>query len=228
MNILSIDTSNQYCSIAIITENNSANFHVEAKNLQSQLILKYIDTLLNDLNLELDQIDTMIFGAGPGGFTGVRLAISIVKGLSITLNKIPIYGLSSTLSIAYELHCKEKINNVLVLQDARRDEFYYAQYTFSEDRINTVISDSMIATTKFVLPTDAEAICGSGLELLNNFNAKSIPNYPTPNALYQGMLAKLLISNASISNFNHTGPNYIRNNVVQAPSKTNTLPISKK
>ena len=217
MNILSIDTSNQYCSIAIITEHNSANLHIEAKHLQSQIILKHIDTLLNHLNLELDQIDAMIFGAGPGGFTGVRLAISIVKGLSITLNKIPIYGLSSTLSIAYELHCKENINNILVLQDARRNEFYYAQYTFSKDNINTVISDSMIAITKFVPPTDTTAMCGSGIGLLNDFNDKSIANYPTPNALYQGMLAKLLISNSTIKNFSHTGPNYIRNNVVQPP-----------
>jgi tRNA threonylcarbamoyladenosine biosynthesis protein TsaB len=88
-------------------------------------IMVFIDRLLKDTNLELKDIDLLAIGIGPGLYTGLRVGLSIIKGLSLALAK-PLIGISTFDSIAYNfLGHSEK---VLVLLSAYGGEAYGAIY----------------------------------------------------------------------------------------------------
>jgi tRNA threonylcarbamoyladenosine biosynthesis protein TsaB len=215
VNILSIDTSGFYCSISILTKDKELSAHSEAKNSQSKVILDDINDLLDQSQLSINDIDYIIYGAGPGSFTGVRLALSIAKGLSIAHN-IKAIGLSSTLVIAYEAFVRFKANDVSIYQDARKSEIFFARYKISNGIIEVVNTDQIIKPNFIVLENNEEHICGSGIGLIDKAIIRDgidAIDISTPNALYQAKLAQLLITRSEIYKFSFEGPNYIRNDV---------------
>lgn len=213
MNILSIDTSNQVCSVSVITPKDYSSIHLEAKNSQSGIVIEEINTLLEKHDLPLQQIDYIIYGAGPGSFTGVRLSLSIATGLSIT-NNIKNIGISSTLSMAYEAFLKYEQSSISIIQDARKSELFFAEYTISNDDIRIITKDKLLLPSEITLAQSSQAIAGSAVNILEPAsNQCKVLDIVTPNAYYQGMLAKRLIEQNIIDIFNMSSPNYVRNDV---------------
>lgn len=213
MNILSIDTSSQVCSISVISNETHSSVHIEARNSQSTIIIEEIKKLLEKRKLRLKDINYIVYGAGPGSFTGVRLSLSIATGLVIA-NDITTIGISSTLSIAYEAFMKYGYSNVSVIQDARKNEVFFAEYTLSSDKISVVTKDQLILPNELILSKTSQAIAGSAINIISSIHEKyKVLDITTPNSYYQGTLAKRLIEQDNLDKFNMSCPNYVRNNV---------------
>ena len=86
LKILAVDTSSDACSAALLSGNKSLERFVVAKQQHSKLILPMVHELLAEAQLVLKQLDAIAFGCGPGSFTGVRIAASIVQGLAFAAN----------------------------------------------------------------------------------------------------------------------------------------------
>lgn len=123
MNLLALDTSTEWLSLALSIEDSVIAHRQKAGQQASQLVLPQIQVLLDKAGLSLSQIDGIVFGAGPGAFTGVRIACGVAQGLGLGLNK-PVVGVNVLEAMAASVDAER----VIVAIDARMGEVYHAAY----------------------------------------------------------------------------------------------------
>ncbi len=121
MNLLALDTSTEFLSLALQLGDQVITHHALAGAAASQLILPQIKALLNAANIQLNQLDGIVFGAGPGAFTGVRVACGVAQGLGFGAN-LPVLGINTLHALAQASGAQK----VIVCQDARMGEIYFA------------------------------------------------------------------------------------------------------
>ncbi|MEM7465778.1 MAG: tRNA (adenosine(37)-N6)-threonylcarbamoyltransferase complex dimerization subunit type 1 TsaB, partial [Pseudomonadota bacterium] len=125
----------------------------------TQILLPMIDDVLAQAAVARTQLDAIAFVAGPGSFTGIRIATSVAQGLSVALN-IPVIPLSSLLVLACGAHKETNRDEIFACLDARREQLYWAHYSFSGAGVTpkTVIEDSLSPAQTMVAALEADAI----------------------------------------------------------------------
>ena len=98
-NVLLLDTSNQYCSVALQWRGQLTARHEWSEQKHSQMILPMVRELLAAQQVDFTELDAIVVGIGPGGFTGVRLAVSVAQGLAFAAHK-PVLALSPAKPVA--------------------------------------------------------------------------------------------------------------------------------
>lgn len=96
----------------------------------SQQILPAIQECMQKCNLQFSDLTCLAFAHGPGSFTGLRLATSVIHGLALAHN-VPIVKISTLRAIAQEAHDKHQAQHSLVALDARMNEIYFGIYQVS-------------------------------------------------------------------------------------------------
>ena len=94
MNILSIDSSGPMLSIELKINNESYSYSDQQKSRASQIILSSIDKIMSDNNVEVTDLNMIVFNKGPASFTGTRIAASVCQAIGYTLN-IPVIGVNA-------------------------------------------------------------------------------------------------------------------------------------
>ncbi|NOX33378.1 MAG: tRNA (adenosine(37)-N6)-threonylcarbamoyltransferase complex dimerization subunit type 1 TsaB [Deltaproteobacteria bacterium] len=134
MKLLSLSTAEQGCSLAIADGNDLVCEEFWKDRLtHSKRLLKMIEHMVEKrAGIELSGIDGFVAARGPGSFTGLRIGISVVKGLAYALEK-PAFGVSSLDGIAFSFAYSS--TRVCAMMDARRDEVYCAVYHFDQGKL---------------------------------------------------------------------------------------------
>lgn len=145
MNILALDTSSSACSIALLVNNTVKSQHQDAPMQQAQLILPMIDDLLKSEKIELNQLDAIAFGCGPGSFTGIRIATSIAQGLAYAM-QIPLIPISSLAALAQAAFVDLGWKNLFVAIDARIQEVYCAKYKANSHGLVELIGQERVCS----------------------------------------------------------------------------------
>ncbi|KTC79932.1 tRNA (adenosine(37)-N6)-threonylcarbamoyltransferase complex dimerization subunit type 1 TsaB [Legionella cherrii] len=143
MKLLAIDTSTETASVALLTGKELLCEEQSNQRTHAQFILPMIDRLMANASLQMHQLDGIVFGRGPGSFTGLRIACSIAKGLAYAhdLQLIPV---SSLVAIAWSVRQEKQMNQIPVLAvlDARMQEMYWAYFApdqwIAEEHVNPV------------------------------------------------------------------------------------------
>lgn len=162
MNLLAIDTSTELASVAVLRGEELFSKEQGAQRTHAQFLLPMIDALLAEASMAMNQLDAIVFGCGPGSFTGLRIACSVAKGLAYAhdLDLIPV---SSLAAIAWAARKQTAHNDLplLAVLDARMHEMYWAYYPpgqFSaEERVNAV-ADIAVANEQALI------LAGAGIE----------------------------------------------------------------
>jgi tRNA threonylcarbamoyladenosine biosynthesis protein TsaB len=149
MNILALDTSTEYCSVALWQDGAVIERSELAGQKHSELLINMLDALLNEAGIKLAQIDGIAFGKGPGSFTGVRIACGATQGLAFGAN-LPVAGVC-TLEALAEASGRQR---VIAALDARMGEIYHAAYEKFDDVWATVIEPCLCK------PEDAPPVSG--------------------------------------------------------------------
>jgi tRNA threonylcarbamoyladenosine biosynthesis protein TsaB len=123
MKLLVLDTSTEWCSAALWLDGRIHARRVLAGQRHSSLLLPMVDELLRETGLTLRQLDGIGYGAGPGSFTGLRIACAVTQGLAFGAD-LPVVGVSTLESIAEQTGATQ----VLTVLDARMAEVYWAAY----------------------------------------------------------------------------------------------------
>ncbi len=123
LKILAFDTSTEYCSVALFLDGAIKSREVLAGQRHSELILPMVRQGLAEGGLALTQLDGIAFGAGPGSFTGLRIACGIAQGLAFGAD-LPVLGVCTLEALAQEAGG----GRVIAALDARMSQIYHAAY----------------------------------------------------------------------------------------------------
>ena len=127
MKILALDGSTQWLSIALVDGDRVIVREERAGSANSERIVPLVDAVLAAAGLRLDELDAIAFGAGPGAFTGVRIACGVAQGLALGSGR-PLVAVATLEALAQEAWRIHGATRVLACLDARMKEVYVAAY----------------------------------------------------------------------------------------------------
>jgi tRNA threonylcarbamoyladenosine biosynthesis protein TsaB len=135
--LLALETSSATGSVALAVGDEVRERFIATAREQTQQILPLIDALLGDAGIVLAELDAIVFGRGPGSFTGLRIAAAIAQGLSLASGR-PLLAVSSLEALAQRAWREHAIAHSLTCVDARMGEVYWAEYRV-EDGLATCL-----------------------------------------------------------------------------------------
>lgn len=117
--VLAFDTSAAHCAAALLCNGAILGSTFEAMQKgQAEALVPLIQTLLAETQTSLHKIGRIGVGLGPGNFTGIRISISLARGLGLSLD-CPVIGVDS-----FEASIEGKTKETLIAIPATRDQFY--------------------------------------------------------------------------------------------------------
>ncbi|MBA4696979.1 MAG: tRNA (adenosine(37)-N6)-threonylcarbamoyltransferase complex dimerization subunit type 1 TsaB [Legionella sp.] len=131
--LLAIDTSSAQTSIALLSRGEILADAKLGQRNHAQWILPAINTLLAEASLGFSELDAIVYGRGPGSFTGLRIGCSIAKGLAYAydLPLIPLSTLRIIAQQAYEQCDQSNVSGILSLINAHMNQLYWAYFDIS-------------------------------------------------------------------------------------------------
>ncbi len=130
MKILAIDTTASPVSAAVLNDGFlEGEFFLNVKTTHSQTLMPTVEALLKMTNTDISDIDVFAVDAGPGSFTGVRIGVASVKGMTMPLDK-PCAAVSTLEAMAYSMPYREGI--VCAVMDARCAQVYNALFSLED------------------------------------------------------------------------------------------------
>ena len=162
MKLLVLDTSTEWCSAALWLDGRIQARRVLAGQRHSSLLLPMVDELLRESDLGLRQLDGIGYGAGPGSFTGLRIACAVTQGLAFGAD-LPVVGISTLESIAEQTGAGQ----VLTVLDARMAEVYWAAYRRDGNGWRGVSAPQLALPESVTVPAGGEWVgAGNGFAAL--------------------------------------------------------------
>lgn len=125
--LLALDTATEACSVALLRGGEKTHLAQFAQREHTKHILPMVDEILVQSGITLRQVDALVFGRGPGSFTGVRIGSGIAQGLAFGA-ALPVIPVSNLAAMAQAAYVQYQAENVLTAIDARMNEVYFAQW----------------------------------------------------------------------------------------------------
>lgn len=147
MNLLAFEAATSRLSVALYRDGAITEKSADVPNGGSERLLPWANDLLAAAGLTLRQLDGIAFGAGPGGFTGLRLACGVAQGLAFGLD-LPVVPVGTLAALA--LASGE--GKVLACLDARMNEVYVAAYRVAGDSVQEIMAPKVGAGETAPLP----------------------------------------------------------------------------
>jgi tRNA threonylcarbamoyladenosine biosynthesis protein TsaB len=232
--LLNIETSTEVCSVNI-SENGEILFEkedLEGMN-HSELLTVFIDELFRETKLNPETIDAVAVSKGPGSYTGLRIGVSVAKGLCYALGK-PLIAISTLDAMGFfasrnaeELFPEIKGTDEPVLFcpmiDARRMEVYTAVYNSAGEQIEPV-SAKIIDEKSF-----SHWLSEYKMVFLGNGSAKCQKALSHPNALFSNpfkasarfmlAFAEMKYNKKEFENVAYFEPFYLKNFIATVPRR---------
>lgn len=144
MKLIALETSTRRLSAALWLDGELVERAEDIPNGGSERLLPWVNELLAESGMAFGDIDGIAFGAGPGGFTGLRLACGVAQGLAFGLD-LPVLGISTLEALAMVAHAAERAGpsgteRIFACLDARMGEVYCAAY-----RIDAGVPEALLA-----------------------------------------------------------------------------------
>ena len=211
MSLLAIDTSTDMASIALSVHGQLYHFEKSGASSHAQSLLPAIDDLLQKASLQLNELDGIVVGQGPGSFTGIRVAAAVVKGLAFPWN-LPVYPVSGLAAMAYAARKEYPNQRILSLLDARMRQVYWALY--EDDPYNALEHVSNISEIKLLGDV---VICGHQYELYREEFPKSFANKTMLDCKPEATIMLEMVKKGLILPLDAKSlePHYVRNQVTQ-------------
>lgn len=141
--LLALDTATQSVSAALYLDGRLVSKAQHEPNRHSECILPLVDALLKEAQVDPKSLDAIAFGAGPGAFTGLRVACGVAQGMAWALDKpvVPVSNLAATARAAFLQGVRGRI---LVALDARMNECYCGVYDATPGLPMEVVAASLV------------------------------------------------------------------------------------
>jgi tRNA threonylcarbamoyladenosine biosynthesis protein TsaB len=186
----------------------------------AELLLPMVEELLNAAALRLTDLDGLAFGRGPGAFTGVRIAVGVIQGLSLGTG-LPVVGISNLAAVAQQ--AARSGEDVLVCMDARMNEVYWGMFRSSAG-IVVAIGAEQVSAPAAVSVSGQMVVSGAGTgfraypELRQQFPALRIDDGILPRATEIALLGEAALLAGEGRPAAEARPVYLRDQVAWVKS----------
>ena len=226
MNFIALDASTEACSVAILFNGKLYNQFELCPQSHSLVLLPMVDEMLKEARCTLADMDALIYGKGPGSFTGVRIGIGVAQGLAFACD-LPTIGVSTLQAMAQQVIETADSQNVQVAIDARMSEVYTARFSANDEGIAKLQGDEIVIPPAKLAERYANGeyeplndVVGAGTgwgaynedlsELCQNANDISVLY---PDAKYMLTLGKLAFDQGLAKPAEEAQPTYVRDTV---------------
>ena len=176
MNLLAFETATDVCSVALETDGKMFSEEIQASQVHSRVLLPTAEALVKKAGLSFSQLDGLVVGTGPGGFSSLRIGLASVQGLALA-HGLPIYPVSSLLNVASAV---VGVDWAWVVMDARMGEVYTQLFEITPDGICQAHGEARVSSPRELeLPmvSGKLAVVGDGLsvyeEVFNDLLARA-------------------------------------------------------
>lgn len=143
MIVLSMDSSSLVTTVALLKDEHIlGEFTINFKREHSVILMEKVEELLKDCEVDITDVDGFVVSKGPGSFTGLRIGMATVKGLSMGSNK-PYVSISSLDALAYSLFNFDGL--ICPIMDALRDSVFTCIYKNVNGQLTKVIDYSALS-----------------------------------------------------------------------------------
>ncbi len=193
--ILCIETSTNICSVALVRNGEVLSSLEEHQvNSHATLLTVLIEKIMKDKRIEMNELDAVAVSSGPGSYTGLRIGVSVAKGICFAIKK-PLIALTSLqilatrIIIAAKDVCSEPGTLICPMIDARRMEVYSALFDsemncIGEIKAEIIDSDSyasILGESKIIFAGNGSDKCRS---IITHSNAVFVTDiYPLASAM---------------------------------------------
>lgn len=220
MNFLAIDASTEACSVAITFNESQFSEYELCPQSHSLRLLPMVDSVLKQANCKLAELDGIIFGQGPGSFTGVRIGIGVTQGLAFSA-QLRARGVSTLQAMAQQAYIDKGERRVIAAIDARMSEVYTCYFEVDEQGVmqaktaEAVLKPELVAQYYNDMAIPAYGV-GTGWDAYKDLAAlKSNPD--SPEILFPTAEAMLAIGQIDFSQHSvdaeNAQPKYVRDTV---------------
>jgi tRNA threonylcarbamoyladenosine biosynthesis protein TsaB len=226
VNLLGIDTSTRSTVLGLQLGSEVVDRTSPEVDTHSREILPSIDSLVKEAGISLEDLDAIVFGQGPGSFTGLRIAIGVVQGLGYGLG-IPVVPVSSMACIAQSVIPAINPPLVFVGLTARLEEIYYGAYRFEDEIAVPVIPEGVVDVSELPQLQAGDWVgYGNAMPGLStkieeatgvSFNSISSEDVPTIRNLLS--IGSLKFTRGESVNAIQATPVYLREQVASRPGK---------
>lgn len=174
MKFAAFETSTEWCSVALWLDGELSGIEELAGQRHSDRVLPMLDLLTARAGVPLASLDAVAFGAGPGSFTGLRIACGVAQGIAFARG-IPVIGVSTLEAMAAE----SGASRVVACLDARMGEVYFSAYERMEgdsvDAWREVTAAQCVAPSVVAPPAGEGWIgCGNGFAAYGNLGFATV------------------------------------------------------
>ena len=233
MNYLAFDASTEACSVAVKFNGKTFSSFEVCPQSHSLRLLPMIDEILKEAGCGLKDLNGLIFGRGPGSFTGVRIGIGVAQGLAFSADLL-VVGVSTLQAMAQWAHIEDKIpadkKHVIAAIDARMGEVYTSVFTLESNTASPYFGLMQPQLTEAVLAPELLAehyrnfiaektyAVGTGWEAYDKSLSSLKTDKAHPELLFPHAEAMLCIGEAAFANdegvtAEHAQPVYVRDTV---------------
>jgi tRNA threonylcarbamoyladenosine biosynthesis protein TsaB len=161
--ILAVDTATEICSVALLAGRLSVVRREPVGQRHSERALPMVDEVLREAQLTLREVDFIAFGAGPGSFTGLRIACGIAQGLAWGIGRrvIAVGNLHALAARAFA--DSPEVTTLLCAIDARMHEAYCAVYRRGDELVEVLAPSLARADQLAELAGTVDAVAGDAV-----------------------------------------------------------------
>lgn len=192
MKLLAIDTSSLACSVALQCDSQIVERHEERPKEHTRILMPMIKSVLSDSAIDVDELDAIVLGNGPGSFIGLRIAASVAQGLAYGA-ELGIAPVSSLAAVAAQAFAETDADEAVIAQDAHVNEVYLGVYRRGPAGLPEPVFPERLHGQSAIVELDQS---GSDVRVAAGFGWHRYPGLAELNASLFGLRAEILYPRA--------------------------------
>ncbi len=218
-NLLLIESSNEICSVALSQEKSIIQEkYIDKPNSHSVYLAPFVNEVLNNATMSINELDGVVISDGPGSYTGLRIGSSLAKGICLGAG-IPLMAISTLKGLAKKaLNDYPSVDQAIALVDARRSDAYIGVYN---QQLKPIIKEQFITiNSELKIEKSNAVVVGSGaMKFINELDVKKELKYSESVLYAKDLLDEAMLKWAKQDFVDLTSyePNYIKSVFVTKP-----------
>ncbi len=218
-NLLLIESSNEICSVALSQEKSIIQEkYINKPNSHSVYLAPFVNEVLNNATMSINELDGVVISDGPGSYTGLRIGSSLAKGICLGAG-IPLMAVSTLKGLAKKaLNDYPSVDQAIALVDARRSDAYIGVYN---QQLKPIIKEQFITiNSELKIEKSNAVVVGSGaMKFINELDVKKELKHSESVLYAKDLLDEAMLKWAKQDFVDLTSyePNYIKSVFVTKP-----------